>query len=192
MIGVNRYVLTTDLTPEERAYLHHEGRLAFLNFVNPNLFGLRGVTFHNPVGGAPVRANLALQHLLTSFGHTVDGQVFVQQGRANLFLVLHAYANHDRTFPGADAELVDVPVAIFGRAIELSPRVAFWTQPAGQAFRITDARAGGLAGLRVRTPLGGRWGALAEVDGKTAGWVSGIVQLDRAVNVRLGASLAME
>ncbi|MDQ6926081.1 MAG: hypothetical protein M3154_07580 [Candidatus Eremiobacteraeota bacterium] len=187
-VGVNRYVLTTDLTPEERAYLHHEGRLAFLNFVNPNLLGMRDVTLRNPIGGGALRANLALQHLLTSFGHTVDGQLFVQQGRTNAFVVLHAYANHERTLPGADAEILDYPVTLGGRAVTVSPRVALWAQPHAQQFRTHDAQAGALAALRVRMPVARWFGALAEVEGKTAGWVAGVVQLDRAVNARFGIS----
>lgn len=31
-VGIDRYTKTTDLTIEERRYLHKEGRLAFLNF----------------------------------------------------------------------------------------------------------------------------------------------------------------
>ncbi len=66
-----------------------------------------------------------------------------------------------------------------------------WAQPVAQQFRTRAARAGGLAALRVRTPLGRRVGALAEVEAKTAGWVSGVAQLDRAVNVRVGASTTL-
>jgi hypothetical protein len=191
-VGVNRYVNTTDLTPEERRYLHRQGVLALLNFADPNLLGISGVTLRSPLGGGPLRANLALRHLLTPFGHTLDANVFLRQGPANLFVVLHGYANHDRGFlPGVDAELVDYPVAVLGRRFEVSPRGAVWAQPAGQAFRTPRARTGGLAALRVRTPIRGRVAALAEVERKGAGWVAGVVQLDPATNVRLGASAAL-
>lgn len=190
-VGVNRYVLTTDLTPDERRYLHHEGRLALLNFADPNLFGVHGVTLWQAAGAAPLRANIALRHLLTSFGHTVDANVMLKRGPAKLFLALHAYANHDRSFPGLDAELVDVPVTLFGRPVELSPRAALWTQPDAQQFRTRTGQTGGLVALRVRTPLVGRLAVLGEVDAKTAGWVSGIVQLDRATNLRLGLSTVL-
>lgn len=189
-VGVNRYVATTDLTPEERRYLHREGRLALLNFLDPNLLGIRGVTIRMPAGGVPLRANLTVRHLLTSFGHTVDANVFLRQGPTNLFVVLHGYANHDRAFlPGVDAELVDYPIVVGGRRLELSPRVALWAQPAAQAFRTRDIRAGALAALRVRAPLVRGLGAMAVVEGKGAGWVAGVVQLAPAVNVRLGVSL---
>lgn len=190
-VGVNRYTKTTDLVPEERRYLHRQGRLALLNFLDPNLLGIHGFTVRRPAGGPPLRANLAIRHYLTSFGHTVDANVFVKQGPTNLFVVLHAYANGARTFPGLDVELVDHVRMVGGRRVELSPRVALWTQPAGQAFRTSDARPGGLAALRIRVPVARRLGGLAEVEAKTAGWVAGVVQLDRAVNVRLGVSTTL-
>ena len=190
-VGVNRYTKTTDLTGAERRYLSRQGRLALLNFLDPHLVGVRGFTLRRPAGGPPLRANLALRHHLTSFGHTVDANVFLKQGPTNLFVVLHAYANGARTFPGLDVELVDHPLTVRGRRVELSPRLALWTQPAAQAFRTSDARAGGLAALRVRAPIARRVAALAEVEAKTAGWVAGVVQLDRAVNVRLGVSTTL-
>jgi hypothetical protein len=188
---VNRYVKTTDLAPGERRYLHRQGRLALLNFLDPNLLGVHGFTVRRPAGGPPLRANVAVRHALTSFGHTVDANVFLKQGPTNLFVVLHAYANGARTFPGLDVELVDHVRTVGGRRVELSPRLALWTQPAGQAFRTQDARAGGLAALRVRVPIARRLGALAEVEAKTAGWVAGVVQLDPALNVRLGVSTTL-
>ncbi|HZF68467.1 MAG TPA: hypothetical protein VEZ47_10545 [Gemmatirosa sp.] len=190
-VGVNRYVKTTDLAPEERRYLHRQGRLALLNFLDPNLLGIHGFTVRRSAGGPPLRANLTVRHALTSFGHTVDANVFLKQGPTNLFVVLHAYANGARTFPGLDVELVDQVRTVGGRRVELSPRLALWAQPEGQAFRTQDARVGGLAALRVRVPIARRLGALAEVEAKTAGWVAGVVQLDRAVNLRLGVSTTL-
>jgi hypothetical protein len=190
-VGINRYTKTTDLTLEERGYLHHEGRLAFLNFADPNLLGITGFTVWNRNGPDPVHMNLALRHLLTSFGHTVDANVFLKQGTTNLFVALHAYANDARTLPGLDAQIIDRPVTIAGRQIELSPRLALWMQPADQAFRTHDAQAGALAGLRASTVVSGRLGAFAEAEVKTAGWVAGVVQLDRAINVRVGASTTL-
>lgn len=188
-VGVNRYVLTTDLTADERRYLRREGRLAFLNFLDPNLIGFNGFTVRTSIGGTPLRANVAMRHLLTSFGHVVDANVFLKGAPTNVFIVLHAYANHDRTFPGAEVQVIDYPIAAGGRSVEVSPRLAVWAQPDAQQFRTRDARAGALAALRVRGPLTRRIGVVAEVEGKTVGWAAGVVQLEPAVNLRLGASL---
>jgi hypothetical protein len=187
-VGVNRYMKTTDLTLDERAYLHGEGRLAFLNFVDPNLLGIDGFTVWAPDGGEPLRMNLALRHFLTSFGHTIDANVFLKRGTTNGFVVLHAYDNDARTLAGLDAELIDQPYTVANRRVELSPRLAVWMQPARQAFRTRDASAGGLAALRIRGTISQGLGALVEVEAKTPGWVAGVAQLDRAVNVRIGVS----
>jgi hypothetical protein len=192
-VGVDRYIKPADLTPEELRHLRREGRLELLNFLDPHLIGVRGVTVWRGAGGEPLRLNASAGHLLTPFGHTVDANLFLARGGTNLFVVLHAYANGARVFPGADAELVDRAVELLGRRVELSPRVALWAQPAGQRFLTSAARAGGLAALRVRAPLGGssRLGVVAELEGKTAGWVAGVVQLGPAVNARAGVSASL-
>ncbi|MEP6762870.1 MAG: hypothetical protein ABJB66_01105 [Gemmatimonadaceae bacterium] len=188
-VGINRYTKTTDLTLEERAYLHKEGRLGLLNFVDPNLLGLHGFNVWSPANGAPLRMNFALRHQLTSFGHAIDANVFLKRGATNLFVVLHTYDNDaHHALPGVDAELLDVPITLKGHALDVSPRIAAWIQPAGQAFRVTNTQAGGLAALRIGAPLSKRIGALFEVEAKTAGWVAGVAQLDKAVNARVGVS----
>jgi hypothetical protein len=187
--GIDRYVALSDLTPEERGYLERQGKLSILNLVDPTLFGVSGVTVPNAFGRGPLKLNVVLGHQLTSFGHTVNTNLFVRQGRANLFAVLHRYANAARTFTGVDVRLLDWPAQALGRTLTLSPRVSAWQQPAGQRFRAATADLGGLAALRVDYRQAGRLGAFVEVEGKTSGWVSGSVYLDRNVSVRTGVTV---
>ncbi len=161
-VGIRRYIRESDLTHDERAYLRRQGRLASINLLDPNLFGLYGSS----------RFNFAAAHVLTPFGYTVDLDLFARRPR--LFATMHAYANHERIFPGIDA-------ALLGSTI--SPRVAIWQQPAHLRFRDRGGRLGGMIGMGVRR---GRW--FAEVEAKSAGWVEGNVHLDRSVNVRLGVT----
>jgi hypothetical protein len=106
----------------------------------------------------------------------------------NLAVTLHGYANGERVFPGVEGELADVPLTLGGRSFQLTPRVGLWLQPDGQRFRTSDADAGGLAALRVRSALSRRVGAFAEMEAKTAGWVAGVPYLDRNVTLRVGLS----
>ena len=190
-VGLDRYIKPADLTQEERDYLDRQGRLQLFNFLDPNLFGVNGVTLTNPVNGGKLRFNLSAGHVLTSFGHTVDTNVFLKQDRLNLLLVLHRYENGERRFSGADAQVLNYPVTIAGEELEISPRLALWQQPQGQSFRTTEAAMGGLAAVRVHRPLTGRFGSWAELEVKTGGWVAGRVALDRDVSFRVGGSIRL-
>jgi hypothetical protein len=187
--GIDRYVALGDLTPEERGYLERQGKLSILNLVDPTLFGLSGVTVPHAFGRGPLKLNVVLGHQLTSFGHTINTNLFVRQGRANVFAVVHRYANAARPFAGVDVRLLDWPVQVRGRTLALSPRLSAWRQPAGQSFRTAEAALGGLAALRMDYRQAGRLGAFAEVEAKTSGWVSGNVYLDRNLSVRTGVTV---
>jgi hypothetical protein len=188
--GIDRYVALGDLTPAERGYLERQGKLSILNLVDPTLFGVSGVTVPNAFGRGPLKLNVVLGHQLTAFGHTVNANLFVRQGRANVFAVVNRYANAARTFTGVDVRLLDWPVQALGHTLAVSPRLSVWQQPDGQRFRSAAARLGGLAALRADYREAGRLGAFAELEGKTAGWVSGNVYLGPNVSVRTGVTLA--
>ena len=186
-VGIDRYVKRADLTDEERRYLRRQGRLQLLNLVDPFLFGLYGGIGFG-ADGSQTRLNVGLSHYLTSFGHTIDANVFVRRGDTKLAIIAHAYANDGAVFPGLDGQLLDVPVTLGERSLSLTPRIAVWLQPKDQRFRTVRSDAGGLAGVRVRMPLSARLGAFADVEAKTEGWIAGVPYLDRNVTVRLGVS----
>ena len=187
-VGIDRYVKLADLTDEERRYLKRQGRLQLLNFVDPFLFGLNGGIAVGPAD-SPTRVNAGLSHYLTSFGHTIDANIFVRRGDTKLVVVAHAYANDGAVFPGVEGEWLDVPVAIGSRNLSVSPRLAVWLQPERQQFRTTRADAGGLAALRVRAGLSPRLGMFTDLEAKTAGWVAGAPYLDANATIRVGVSV---
>ncbi|MFN2563668.1 MAG: hypothetical protein ABR499_01485 [Gemmatimonadaceae bacterium] len=187
-VGIDRYIAARDLTSQERSYLERQGYLQLLNLLDPNLVGVHGFTVRSPMNGRPLRMNVSAGHLLTSFGHAIDVNVFLRQDDVNLFAVLHWYENGERVFPGLEAELLDYPVRVGVRQLAVSPRVAVWLQPEDQLFRSRGGEAGGLVAVRVRYPTARRFGVFAEVEGKTAGWVAGNVNLDANVALRLGVS----
>ncbi len=162
-VGINRYRKTTDLTAEDRRFLHRQGQLQLLNFLDSNLIGIDA--FHD--------VNVTAAHLLTSFGYTIDANVFLR-GKHKVFVVLHDYKNRQRHFPGADVQLLDLPVTF---------RVALWLQPEHQRFRDTRGRAGGLVSVRAD-----RGRTFAEIEAKTRGWVQGVESLETAVALRLGVT----
>jgi hypothetical protein len=184
-VGINRYRKSTDLTPEERAFLHRQGRWSLINFLDPNLVDFDGADLR--VAGRTLTVNANAAHFLTSFGYTIDANVFLRDdARHKLFITLHDYVNGERNFPGVEVEWLDHAVIVRGRQFTVTPRVGVWLQPANQRFRDTDASAGGLASLRVATPVRGRFGSFVELETKSAGWVAGNVHLDPATAVRFG------
>jgi hypothetical protein len=189
-IGIDRYIKPSDMTAEELAYLKRQGRLQFLNFVDPHMFGVHAFRARNPLNGRDMAWHASLGHMLTSFGYTTHVNLMLQQAPWTAQITLHRYVNGEGAFPGLDAALLDAQVRVRGRQLLVSPRAALWLQPEGQAFRTRDGVAGGLAAVRVVLPSG-RWGTFVEAEAKTAGWVAGVVQLEPQVGLRAGASYTL-
>jgi hypothetical protein len=190
-VGINRYIATRDLTPEEHNFLAREGHLQLLNFLDPNLLGIGGVTFRDPWHDADVRVSASAGHYLASFGHSIDVNLFLKESSTNLFIVLHRYTNGARSLPGMEVQLLEAPVTVAGMDLDVSPRVALWLQPRDQSFRTTSAQPGGLVAVRLRQATPARIAAFVELEGKTAGWVAGNVHLERNVSVRIGGSIRL-
>ena len=188
-VGIDRYIKPSDLTDGELDYLRHQGTLQLLNFIDPFLVAYRGVTIGD--GAEPLRLTANLGHLLTPFGRTIDTNVFVARGRVKLMTTIHAYANGERSFPGVDTSLLDYPLTFRGQRFNVSSRVALWQQPDGQLFRATTGKLGGLGSIKVQHTRKGRFGAFAELEAKSAGWVAGTEALDRNVSFRTGLSLIL-
>jgi hypothetical protein len=188
-VGLDRYIKPSDLTSDELSYLRKQGRLQALNFLDPFLVAYRGMTM--TVHGEPLRLNANISHVLTSFGRTVDTNVFVARGHLNLLTTVHSYANGERSFAGVDATLIDYPLVIRGRTLTITPRVALWQQPEGQLFRSTNGDVGGLVAVKIQHTRGPRFGAFAELQAKSAGWVAGVESLDRNVSLRVGLSVIL-
>lgn len=176
------------LTPEEQDYLKSQGKLAFLNLADSNLFGKNGFSVKSPVDGNPMKFNMTLRHLLTSFGYTVDANFFFKRSDQNIFLILHSYYNKERYFPGVEVELLDYPFQVGKMPFSLTTRLGAWLQPTDQLFRTESSTVGGIATIRVSGRSLGRYIPYLEVEGKSEGWVVSNVHLDDAVSTRTGVA----
>jgi hypothetical protein len=190
-VGIDRYIKPDDLTPSERHFLRIQGALSLLNLIDPPLFGRRPFTATSPVTGRPLEFQVGLRHLLTSFGYTVDANIFWKEDAANVFVILHSYFNRERYFPGAEAELLRYSVRVGGRAVDITPRLAAWLQPDGQRFRTAGAAAGVLGSMRLEPGAVRRLAPYLEIEAKTAGWVAGNVDLGSNVSLRLGVTASL-
>jgi hypothetical protein len=190
-VGINRYIKVADLSAEEKRFLQREGKLAWLNFVDPNFLGIQGFSFRNPLDGESARANIWLRHSLTSFGHAIDAHVVYQEGSLGVHVTAQRFTNHDRSFPGARVEIVEFPMRLGASDFRLSPRVAAWAQPRDGEFRTRDASVGGLAGIRIATSGRSRLQFYADIEAKTAGWVAGNPNLRGGARVLSGLTFAL-
>lgn len=186
-IGIDRYRYVDQLSPEGQHYLKQAGWLSLLNFVAPQLFRVSSLPGLPDEG----RWNFALSHQLTSFGQVVDGHLFVSLRGWDVGLTYHHYLNGVRAFPGLEVLLVRWPLPTQAVPAHLSASAQLWLQPEDGRFKDTEARLGGGGLVELAVGILPRLGVFAAVDAKSAGWVTGNVYLDPAVQGRLGVEASL-
>jgi len=185
-VGIDRYIKPSDLTAEELRYLKRQGRLQFLNLLDPHLSGISRFRVTSKQSLQPTDFNISIRHYLTSFGYTIDANLFFKKDDLNLFMVLHNYANRERHFPGLDVEILRYPLTRFKTPLTLNVRSAIWLQPEDQMFKTKEAKLGGLASLRAGWIGFRNIETFVEVTAKTEGWVAGNAYLDSNTSVLTG------
>ncbi len=180
-VGIDRYIKFDDMTPEMVGYLRKMGNRQLLNYLNPQLLGIRRIRL-----GPDTYGNVALRHYLTSFGDDMNLDLFYKRGTNNLYAVIHRYSNQKQSFGGLEVQWVDKPIRVARKPLTLTLRGMAWSQPKDQSFFAEKGQWGGLAGVQVRTGAGKVWQPYVEAEAKTAGWVAGNPFLDASVSVRAG------
>ena len=191
-VGVDRYIQPSELTGDELRYLRLQGRLIFLNFISPQMFGFNRFRGTNPITHRRFWWNAAVTHHLTSFGTATGLHFFFQQGRTNLVFTYNSYISRTRYWPGLSIDLVRYPVEVAGKILSVSTSASAWLQPLGQRFASTKARAGCGVTLGASYPLARHLEWTLECDTKSEGWMAGNVYLDAAVQFRTGMILLLK
>lgn len=191
-VGINRYIKYDDLNSEEKDFLDQNYKLSYINLVNPFLFRVHRFNSVNPINQQPFQWNMTLRHHLTSFGYSVDANLFYLQKDINALAVLHNYFNYDHYFPGLELTLVRFPIKFNQKRVPLSIRSSIWLQPEEQKFQTEQSELGGIATLKLHYPSFKAWESFIEVEAKTPGWVAGNVYLEDNISVRLGVSVLIE
>ncbi|MCS6929440.1 MAG: hypothetical protein NZM43_08105 [Saprospiraceae bacterium] len=180
-VGINRYIKPSDLSQEERDFLRRQGRLMWLNFLSPTMFGFSKIRLKSHEYG-----NFAVRSVLTPFGNDISIELWAQTARYNFYFLLHNYLNNNELFTGMEMGMVDQP--LFKGKLAISPRLMMWRQPENLSFTTDQGQLGGLIGLKARANLG-RFSPYLEVEGKTAGWVMGNVFLEENVSLNAGLNI---
>lgn len=185
-VGVDRYRKRADLTADETAYLRRQRNMAYLNFVDPMLVGIRVFSATNPWTGGEVRWNAQLQHTLTSFGGNSALSLFFSEGERAVDATVHLYQNRHAVFPGLELRLPGLSLG--SESLGYSPRLMAWSQPRALAFEARTGEWGGLAGVRTEWRIAAGFVPYMDVEAKSQGWVAGTVDQGRSVLVRIGVS----
>jgi hypothetical protein len=183
-VGIDRYLLWTDLSAAEKSYLREQFWLSLLNLCKPQLFGI--APSDAVIAGHHLAITAGAEHYLTPFGYEAGISVLMKAGGCGWIAELKTYHSRNLHLPGIDVRCVDRPWRLDCLAGEYSPRLAFWLQPARQRFDAASATPGALAALRGGLRCS-RWlEADAELEAKTGGWVARVESLEPALNLRLG------
>ena len=184
--GIDRYIKYSDLSSEEKHYLKLQRNLSLINLLDPFLINYRGFNAFSPFNHKPLRWNLTARHELTSFGYTIDANLFIKQAQTNLLFILHNYVNDRRMFPGLEMELLRRPATILNKHLYLTSRGMLWFQPDKQKFMTSKPEPGGLAAIKMNIPASKSVETYVELEAKTNGWVAGNVYLEKNFSVRMG------
>jgi hypothetical protein len=177
---------TRPFTTEEERYLSMQFGLSLLNFVDPFLFTIRGVSL--PLeSGDEVVVNAALRAVPTPYGQEVRVDAYAKWKGVVGRVSLHNGFNHASWFPGLSAE-----AKTQWKWVRLSGGLALWLQPVNQSFTSAVYAPGGQLTLRLGAALlDGRLAPWLEGEAKSAGWVLGSPFLDARVSLRVGLTVAL-
>lgn len=189
--GVDRYLLYSDLTPDERGYLRLQAGLSLLNLVSPQSIGRDWMPGINPWDGGGILWNFGLTHHLTPFGFGVGGDFLVRRGKWSWVLTMQGFINGDMALPAVAGELFRYPVPVGRSDVYLTCGASVWLQPKDQLHYTSSVSPGGAAIVGLAVPLQYSLELFAEADAKSAGWLPGNVYLDAAVQGRAGLQLKL-
>lgn len=181
--GIDRYVTFGDLSREEKKLLKTVRLLSLANFADPFLF------LEDGWGTDERRATTTLGFFLTSFGWSVDQNVFLALGEKNVLLTLHHAANGARWAPGLDAQVWRLPIA---NGMSLSLGGGVWLQPHAQRWDTARMDPGARVHAAVAIPV---WRSLdleLFAAHKTPGWVAAVPNLGTETSFRAGLSWRLE
>jgi len=181
--GINRYIKTTDLTSDQLLYLKKQGFFQWLNLISPMMF------FNKPFyTGSGYAFNIAVRHLLTSFGNDISFNLFLQKNRKNLIFVFHNYNNYDHYFPAIELEWYEHPVTFSRNKFLISPRIIAGIQPKAGSFTTNQSEFLGYAGCRIDWMTQTMIKPYFQVEAKTKGWIAGNAYLKANASFCLGIS----
>lgn len=182
--GINRYIKHSQLSDSEKAFLNKQVVFSLMNFFDPYLIGFEG--FHGKWLDQEFAWNARMSHYLTSFGYTIDANLFLKTADRMYLLQMHNGFNQATYFPGLT--LAQIDMALPWDRFFLTPQLTVWPQPSGQRYdrRTSDVLAAAQMKLSYQADENLRY--YVDFVGKTRGWMAGNVYIEDNVSAILGVS----
>ncbi len=184
--GIDRYILRSDLTDEEKTVLKNQFYFSLLNLVNPMMWGKHRFQPEQYVFGEPFYWNFAFTHHLTSFGYDLSTDFYVKSGEKQFVISYHNYVSQNLYMPGLDIELYRYPIYTGMRRFFVSLKAAFWLQPADLLYAATSSEPGAMLQGDLRIPAGDTIELYTRAQYKTNGWVAGTVWQEEEASLFAG------
>jgi hypothetical protein len=180
-VGIDRYIRYSDLDGREKVFLKRQASLSLLNFADPFLYGFNGWKFH--AFGREWTWNARLSHFFTSFGYTVDANLFLKSKERKFLFTIHNGTNNETYFPGVSAEWIDHPLS---ERWKVSTGFTLWNQPRNQRVLAKGGEMLASANAKLKFEFSRVVEPFIGVEAKTPGWKAGDVFLERNVSVWTG------
>ncbi|MFV3408757.1 hypothetical protein ACNH6C_09135 [Bdellovibrio bacteriovorus] len=181
-VGIKRYIKYSDLTSEEQNFLKLQASLSYFNFVDPFLFGF--TDFKAGWG----RWNFKFNHYLTSFGGTVDANLFLEMHKHKFLVTLHNGMTPKRYFPGMSLQWIDAQLT---HHLFVTLGTTAWMQPKDQRYDAEDAEWLLDGNIEVALRTSDAFEYYVGYESKTPGWKAGNVYLDDNWSVWTGFRLGL-
>ncbi|MBC7740946.1 MAG: hypothetical protein H7061_02035 [Bdellovibrionaceae bacterium] len=181
-VGADRYIRYSDLNSKEKDFLSLQAALSLLNFADPFLF--RKDEFDGEFSGTHFKWNAKLNHYITSFGATVDANLFLKLNDEKYLVTWHNGMTDTRYLPGITLEWIETETLC--HALFASTGFTIWQQPKDQMIedKATTTLAAASAQLLYR--LNERFATYLGIELKNEGWLAGNVYLDRNLSAQAG------
>jgi hypothetical protein len=189
-VGIDRYIRPSDLTREERRYLSRQVLLSSLNVVSPAFVSQERLPGPE-IGGERSYWTFGFGHHMTSYGHRLLLDLFVDALGHRALVGLRTHHNQTLVLPGLELALFREPVRGGEWPVALTARVEGWLQPERQRFLTDATRFGGLVSVLADVEATEHTGFYIEALAKTPGWTPGVVYLQRAFEARAGVMLML-
>lgn len=179
-VGIDRYIKSDKIGEDGLSYLKTQARRELLNLISPMMLGINRIRLASTDSG-DWYGNFAVRHYLTQFGDDISVDLLLETPSTKLFAAPHMYSNYVSRFPGFELGMVDKTLC--NDRLRMNATTKLWMQPDG--FTAEKGKVGGMASADVAYSLG-RIEPYVEISAKTAGWLVGEVNLDKAFTCRAG------